>query len=223
MTRINPDHTSISELITRTIQDPFDANGCLREEHQGLTIEELSLLSEESRLSAPVHGQPNLVRYVLNQVGLGRTTLQPEILEHVGVAEGTQLINYLKVEGGRHAEVASALHGKTGKAALMQIGRYVLMWDRTKEPAESSPSPLTVKELADTKAAKTELDLLIELDDAAKATARDSRENVYRLVRLGKNFEREISKLSHSKELLAEAAAVTRTIIRDGAQIPGRF
>lgn len=170
MPRVNLDHTSISTLLTRDIEGPFTyADGYLREGFDGTPREELDWRDERSRLSAPINGQPSLVGYIFNQVGLGRTTLEPERLPYVQSPEGDIIMKHVEREGGRHESVLSNW-SRYGRRELLSIGRYVIEWDwreqvRGQDYAPDA-GPMTVVEFETPEMARQRVDDIVNAEKA---------------------------------------------------------
>ena len=76
-------------------------------------------------MSAPVFGQPNLLGYVFNQVGLGRTELEEEVIPGIFTRQSEALMHHIPREGGRLEQVDPSKYENT-TLDLMAIGKYVI-------------------------------------------------------------------------------------------------
>lgn len=169
MARIDLDHTAISELLKRDVESPYTDDGFLRADFDRKPRRELDWREERSILSAPINGQPSLVGYIFNQVGLGRTTLEPEKLPYIQSAEGETIVRYIEDEGGYHVSVPSR-HSRYGGRELLSLGRYVIEWDWHEQPRGQDwapdAGPMSVLEFESPEAARQRVDDILNAEKA---------------------------------------------------------
>jgi hypothetical protein len=165
LSAVNLHHTAISALFEKRLEDPYSEGGYLRRDYYEMPEDEKKQHSKEAKLSAPIHGQPSLVGYIFNQVGLGNTTLEPETLPYVKSPEGKLVRQHVEQEGGRVEVIGSNRHSRGGRNELMLIGRYLIEWDNGTQVfgQDYGPDagPLIVHEFETPEAATQQLDALV--------------------------------------------------------------
>jgi hypothetical protein len=130
------DRAAISTMINKTIDSPWQSKGVLSPQFAGEDKKLVAWREMESFMSAPIYGQPSLVGYIFNQVGLGRTTLETETVPLVDKTDGTMLSYYILAEGGRIIALPSS-NQNIGQRNIMQIGKHMIDWDHGRDTHRS--------------------------------------------------------------------------------------